>query len=106
MLPDEEFSYGVGNRPSTPMKLVMGNCYAIDAETKNQDTYMNETGKRATTLGKKVTAKKTKSQALREEVAQKEKDYKGKPNYEDSFKISKFTSSNMTKVDTRLNKNK
>ena len=36
MLPDEEFSYGVGNRPSTPMKLVMGNCYAIEADQKNQ----------------------------------------------------------------------
>jgi hypothetical protein len=36
MLPTEEFTYGVGNRPSTPMKLVMGNCYALEADQKNQ----------------------------------------------------------------------
>lgn len=30
MLPEEEFSYGVGNRPSTPVKLVIGNCYALE----------------------------------------------------------------------------
>ena len=31
--------------------------------------------------GKKVSAKKTKSQALREEVAQKEKSYQTKSNF-------------------------
>lgn len=39
MLPEESFTYGVPNRPSTPMKLVMGNCYALEAEQKNQDSY-------------------------------------------------------------------
>jgi len=29
MLPEEEFAYGVPNRPSTPVKLVMGNCYGL-----------------------------------------------------------------------------
>ena len=28
MLPEEEFSYGVANRPSTPVKLVIGNAVA------------------------------------------------------------------------------
>ena len=32
MLPSEEFTYGVENRPSTPMKLVMGNCYALESD--------------------------------------------------------------------------
>ena len=30
LLPEEEFSYGQANRPSTPVKLVIGNCYALD----------------------------------------------------------------------------
>lgn len=40
MLPTEDFSYGVPNRPSTPMKLVMGNCYALEAEAKNETKYL------------------------------------------------------------------
>ena len=71
MLPDQQFTYGVGNRPSTPMKLVMGNCYALEAEQKNQEDYLKQTDKKGATAGKKVSAKKTKSQALREQVAQK-----------------------------------
>lgn len=30
MLPEEEFTYGQSNRPSTPVKLVIGNCYALE----------------------------------------------------------------------------
>jgi hypothetical protein len=30
MLPEENFTYGSMNRPSTPMKLVMGNCYGLE----------------------------------------------------------------------------
>lgn len=30
MLPEENFTYGVANRPSTPIKLVVGNCYGIE----------------------------------------------------------------------------
>lgn len=67
MLPSEDFTYGVPNRPSTPMKLVMGNCYALEAEKKNQDDYARETQKIESNASKRVSAKKTKSQALREE---------------------------------------
>lgn len=70
MLPDEEYSYGVPNRPSTPMKLVMGNCYALEAELHNDQDYMQETQKMCT-KGGKLQAKKTKSQALREQQAKK-----------------------------------
>ena len=54
--------------------------------------------------GKKVSAKKTKSQALREQVAQKEKGLQTKSNYQDSFKLSKYTNMNVTKVNTGLSK--
>lgn len=64
MLPSEDFSYGVPNRPSTPMKLVMGNCYALEAERNKQVDYANQT--QNLNNSKKLAAKKTKSQALRE----------------------------------------
>jgi hypothetical protein len=64
MLPSEEFSYGVPNRPSTPMKLVMGNCYALEADAKNSTLYANDSQK-IEENSKKVAAKTTKSQALR-----------------------------------------
>lgn len=38
-LPEEEFSYGLSNRPSTPVKLVIGNCYALEQENKNATMY-------------------------------------------------------------------
>ncbi|CAK60859.1 unnamed protein product (macronuclear) [Paramecium tetraurelia] len=38
-LPEEEFRYGRKNRPSTPMKLVMGNSYGIEAESQILDKY-------------------------------------------------------------------
>jgi len=85
------------------MKLVMGNCYALEAEKANQVDYANQTQKIEANNGKKVVAKKTKSQALREELAEKEKQYQGKPNLEEPFKLTKFTSLGVTKVDTGLN---
>ena len=53
------------------MKLVMGNCYALEADQKNQEEYARETQLNSSKGVKKVTAKKTKSQALREEMAEK-----------------------------------
>jgi hypothetical protein len=53
---------------------------------------------------KQLGGKKTKSQALREEQAQKEKTYQAKPNITEEFKLSKYTGMNVTKVDTRLKK--
>ena len=53
------------------MKLVMGNCYALEADQKNQENYAKQTQKTELNNSKKLLAKKTKSQALREEVAQK-----------------------------------
>jgi len=84
------------------MKLVMGNCYALEAEKNNQDAYATETQKFEEGKDKKIVAKKTKSQALREENAKKEKQYLAKPNIEEKFKLSKYTSSDKTKVDTGL----
>lgn len=43
MLPEEEFTYGDANRPSTPVKLVIGNCYALMAEDKNKKLYETRT---------------------------------------------------------------
>lgn len=103
MLPEEEFTYGVGNRPSTPMKLVMGNCYALDAESHKEANYNTQVVQGEAQKGKKVQAKKTKSQALREQQAEKEKQYRNKPNTKEEFKLNKFSSTN-TKVDTRLSK--
>lgn len=54
--------------------------------------------------GNKLGAKTTKSQALREEQAQKEKAFQGKPNTKEEFKLTKYTNMNVTKVDTRLPK--
>lgn len=42
-LPEEDFTYGEANRPSTPMKLVVGNCYALMAEDRNRETYQSRT---------------------------------------------------------------
>ena len=45
MLPEEEFTYGVSNRPSTPVKLVIGNCYAIEQDNRNATMYQKEAAK-------------------------------------------------------------
>lgn len=86
------------------MKLVMGNCYSLEAEQKNQDLYSTQTQKTDANKDKKLIAKKTKSQALREEAAKHEKHYQEKNNIEEKFKLSKYTSMGVTKVNTGLNK--
>ncbi len=47
------------------MKLVMGNCYALEADQANQTDYANLTQSIDAKNNKKVGAKTTKSQALR-----------------------------------------
>ena len=42
MLPEEDFTYGQANRPSTPVKLVIGNCYAIEQDNRNATMYQRE----------------------------------------------------------------
>lgn len=48
MLPEESHVYGEANRPSTPVKLVIGNCYGLIEEDKNRTLYeirsMDRTG--------------------------------------------------------------
>jgi hypothetical protein len=83
------------------MKLVMGNCYALDAEKIKQEEYLRDT-QQLESGPKRVSAKTTKSQALRVQNVQKEKEYLGKPIIEEKFKLSKYTSLNQTKVDTGL----
>ena len=39
MIPEEDFTYGQPNRPSTPVKLVIGNCYALEQDNKNETMY-------------------------------------------------------------------
>ena len=39
MLPDEEFTYGRANRPSTPVKAVMSNFYGDVAEQQIMNRY-------------------------------------------------------------------
>ena len=39
------FTYGTSNRPSTPMKLVMGNCYALEAEAGKEANYNTQVAK-------------------------------------------------------------
>ena len=39
MLPEESHVYGEANRPSTPVKLVVGNCYGLIQEDKNRTMY-------------------------------------------------------------------
>ena len=39
MLPEEDFTYGQANRPSTPVKLVIGNCYALEQDNHNATMY-------------------------------------------------------------------
>ena len=53
------------------MKLVMDNCYALEADQKNQEDYAKQAQKTELSNSKKLLAKKTKSQALWEKVAQK-----------------------------------
>lgn len=80
MIPQQEFVYGVPNRPSTPVKLVIGNCYGIQKEAEIKDKYMRETLRKQQQNGKKLQAHKTKAQLLREQIAQQEKSYRQKPN--------------------------
>ena len=47
------------------MKLVMGNCYALEAEAKNQTQYQTTNQFNEAKQTKKIAAKTTKSQALR-----------------------------------------
>lgn len=44
MLPEENFTYGVSNRPSTPIKLVVGNCYGLEQEERNSTLYQQTAG--------------------------------------------------------------
>jgi hypothetical protein len=44
-LPEEQFTYGDSNQPSTPVKLVIGNCYALKAEDHNHDMYQTRMSK-------------------------------------------------------------
>ena len=57
MLPEEEFTYGLENRPSTPVKLVIGHCYALEQENKNATMYQTEAVKQPKnkTVAHKVT---------------------------------------------------
>jgi hypothetical protein len=54
-LPEEQFTYGEPNRPSTPVKLVIGNCYALMAEDQNRDMYQTRMSK--STINHKPTFK-------------------------------------------------
>ncbi|EAR89726.2 hypothetical protein TTHERM_00974270 (macronuclear) [Tetrahymena thermophila SB210] len=39
-IPEEEFRYGLPNRPSTPIKLVLGNCYGLEFQQRIEQDYM------------------------------------------------------------------
>ena len=47
MLPEEDFTYGQANRPSTPVKLVIGNCYALEQDNRNAAMYQTEAQKQS-----------------------------------------------------------
>jgi len=38
-IPEEEFRYGKPNRPSTPMRLVIGNCYGLESQLNLEEEY-------------------------------------------------------------------
>ncbi|EGR34609.1 hypothetical protein IMG5_006080 [Ichthyophthirius multifiliis] len=39
-IPEEEFRYGMPNRSSTPMKLVIGNCYGLEYQQRLEQEYV------------------------------------------------------------------
>jgi hypothetical protein len=66
VMPEDGFRYGIENRPSTPMKLVMGNCYGLAAEARQEATYQAISDSKT---GPAFSPKRTRAQELRSQKA-------------------------------------
>ena len=69
LLPEEDFEYGVVNRPSTPVKLVIGNCFAIEEANRKEAMYLSQTQKMKSTQGKKLDSFKVRFYLFRRKAS-------------------------------------
>ena len=93
-LPPQEFTYGIMNRPSTPIDGVISNSYGQYAEQVADEMY-----KRSTQKPEKQTKKPVRTTKATEKLLehQKIKDSPSKNDKVDNFKIKRFT-----KVESRV----
>ncbi|CAK67606.1 unnamed protein product (macronuclear) [Paramecium tetraurelia] len=88
-LPEEEFRYGRKNRPSTPMKLVMGNSYGIEAASITLDKYYKRAGSQESKMTNTIVRPNKASQLFHESNHKKLAVIKGTEKKE-PFKMEKF----------------
>ena len=93
-LPPQEFTYGIMNRPSTPIGGVISNSYGQYAEQVAEESYKNSTQKPQKQTKKPVRTTKATEKLLEH---QKTKDSPSKNDKVDNFKIKRFT-----KVESRV----
>ncbi|CAD8194847.1 unnamed protein product [Paramecium octaurelia] len=103
-LPEEEFRYGRKNRPSTPMKLVMGNSYGIEAESTILDKYQQRAGSQDSKMTSSMVKGNKASQLFHDTNHKKLAAIQGVEKKE-PFKIEKFKSVN-SKINTNLSTKK
>ncbi|CAK57927.1 unnamed protein product (macronuclear) [Paramecium tetraurelia] len=103
-LPEEEFRYGRKNRPSTPMKLVMGNSYCIEAESTILDKYQQRAGSQDSKMTSSMVKGNKASQLFHDTNHKKLAAIQGVEKKE-PFKMEKFKSVT-SKINTNLSTKK
>lgn len=93
-LPPQEFTYGIMNRPSTPIDGVISNSYGQYAEQVAEETYKRSTQKPQKASKKPVRTTKATEKLLEH---QKTKVSPSKNDKVENFKIKRFT-----KVESRV----
>lgn len=110
-LPDPAYRYGIRNRPSTPMKNVIGNYYGIEAELIALEKYHEEIEFVHIILIKernriKNLMKGNKSTQLNAERTKKKIQELRQDPKKDLFKLSRFTNKATSKVKDTIARNK
>ncbi|CAD8083672.1 unnamed protein product [Paramecium primaurelia] len=103
-LPEEEFRYGRKNRPSTPMKLVMGNSYGIQAESIILDKYQCRANSQDSKLSSSIV-KGNKASQLYYDTNHKKLAFIQGIEKKEPFKMEKFKTVN-SKINTNLSTKK
>ncbi|CAD8174727.1 unnamed protein product [Paramecium pentaurelia] len=103
-LPEEEFRYGRKNRPSTPMKLVMGNSYGIEAESQILEKYQGRASSQDSKLSSSLVKGNKASQLFYDTNHKKLAAIQGVEKKE-PFKMEKFKTVN-PKINTNLSTKK
>jgi len=88
VLPEEEFRFGICNRPSTPMNNVMSNNYGNNAAAVSEDIYYNRAAE--SNQPRSIRPKSTKTVQLGLETTAKKLDEMENYGSNNLFKMKKF----------------